>query len=219
MNKYGYTMQLTKGFLLVIEGIDGSGKTSLAQLLASSFIEKNIDTVLTKAPGATALGSQIRSMIQEQTIKINPIAQCLLFAADRAQHFDEIIIPALEQKKLIISDRMSDSSLAYQGYGNQLDILMIRALNEWTMHQKEPDLVIYLDVTIKTALHRISKRGSLSLFEKEDFLCRVKKGFEEILKQRTNVIIIDSADPLDMVHTTAFEKVQKWLMTNHYFPQ
>src|SRR2546429_508169 len=90
------------------------------------------------------------------------------------------------------------------------------ALVLFLLHQRYPDLVIYLDVAIKTALERISKRGSFSLFEKEDFLKRVKNGYSHIFKNRTNVIIINGNDSLEVVHEIAFNKVLAWLKTHKY---
>lgn len=126
--------QLKSGILIAIEGIDGSGKSTLAKNLFSSLEQQRFDTILTKEPGDSELGKEIRELVCTQNIPISSRAQYLLFAADRAQHFDELIIPALQQNKLIICDRLSDSSLAYQGYGNGLSTDMIKSINEWSMH-------------------------------------------------------------------------------------
>src|SRR6266404_7608583 len=138
--------QLHKGILIVIEGIDGSGKSTLAHNLSTSLQQQGFDIVLTKEPGASEIGKEIRKIIQTQNIAFCSKAEYLLFAADRAQHFAELIIPALEQKKLIISDRMSDSSLAYQGYGNGLDLDMVHTINRWTMHNITTDITIFVRV-------------------------------------------------------------------------
>jgi dTMP kinase len=93
---------------------------------------------------------------------------------------------------------------------------MVETLNQWTMYQTEPDLVVYLEIDIQTALSRVQKRGSLSIFEKPDFLSRVKKGFDENFKDRTNVLKIDSNDTLEKVFNNTFEQIYAWLTTNNY---
>src|SRR5687767_13565958 len=114
--------QLKRGILIAIEGIDGSGKTTLAKNIFSSLEQRGFNTTLTREPGDSELGKQVRQLVCAQNISISPKAQYLLFAVDRAQHFTERIIPALRNNSIIICDRLSDSSLAYQGYGNGLDI-------------------------------------------------------------------------------------------------
>lgn len=184
---------LKQGILVAIEGIDGSGKTTLAQSLHSMLKKEGFDTVLTKEPGDTALGKQIREIVQTQTMPINPKAEFLLFAADRAQHFSELIIPALEHKKLIISDRLADSSLAYQGYGRGLDLETLKTVNQWAMQDTTPDMTIFIRVPVKTALERCKKRASLSAFEQEKFLEKAAQGFETLYKNydHNKVIIVD----------------------------
>src|SRR5260221_10572571 len=145
---------LRKGILIAIEGIDGSGKSTLAHNVSIALSEQGFDTTLTKEPGASELGKEIRKLIQTQIIPLTPKAEYLLFAADRAQHFAELIIPSLEQKKLIISDRMSDSSLTYQGFGNGLDLEMIKTINNWTMSAIIPDITIFVRVPVELALDR-----------------------------------------------------------------
>lgn len=120
------------------------------------------------------------------------MSEFLLFAADRAQHFDKLIIPALKEKKIIISDRMADSSLAYQGFGRSLDINMIQQINSWAMQNIKPNLTIYVKIDVNTAMDRINKRKEpLTDFEKASFIEKVRKGFDEIFKNRDHVLILD----------------------------
>ena len=127
---------------------------------------------------------------------LDPKTEFLLFAADRAEHFANVIIPALKNKSIIISDRLADSSMAYQGYGRNLNKDIIKQTNEWAMNGYSPHLTIFVKVPVKTALERIAKRNeNLSVFEKEALLEKVANGFEKIYK-----IYIKS---------TAFENINK----------
>ena len=208
--------QLHQGILITIEGIDGSGKSTLAQNIFSTLQQQGFDTVLTKEPGASALGKEVRKLIQTKIIPLSPRAEYLLFAADRAQHFAELIIPALKQKKLIISDRMADSSLAYQGYGNGLDLTMLRTINDWAMSSIHPDLTIFVRVPVAVALERAKNRGPLSAYEKrENFLHNVAAGFEELYKNRANVIVVDGTLSQKTLNSHVCNAIEQWIHTKN----
>ena len=149
------------GLLCAIEGIDGAGKTTLLQNLEQKFASTKIRTIFTKEPGATQLGKYLRKLLNERTITIGTQAEFLLFAADRAEHFEKDIVPHLQQGCLIISDRMADSSVAYQGYLKGLDISMINAVNAWCMQNIIPDITIYLRITPDKAKERIYSLADL----------------------------------------------------------
>jgi len=209
--------KLHKGILIAIEGIDGSGKSTLAHNLSTTLQQQKFDTVLTKEPGSSELGKEIRKIIQTQTLPLSPRAEYLLFAADRAQHFAELIIPALEQNKLIISDRMSDSSLAYQGYGNGIDLNMLRTINSWTMNAIIPDLTIFVRIPVAIALERAKNRGPLSAYEKrENFLHKVAHGFEELYKNRTDVIIVDGTLSQESLNAHVCNMIEQWIHTKNF---
>jgi dTMP kinase len=157
--------------LIVIEGIDGSGKSTLAKGLALALKAYGLDVLLTREPGDTRLGKSLRPILQQQPIPISPVAEFLLFAADRAQHFHEVIVPALRANKLVISDRMGDSSLVYQGYGRGIDKEKIKMVNEWAMQYIKPNLILYLRVPLHIAQDRLlQKRNLLTEFEKAQTL-------------------------------------------------
>jgi dTMP kinase len=204
-------LQLQSGLLIAIEGIDGSGKTTLAKTLHASLQEQGLDTVLTKEPGDSELGKEIRSLVCTQNVPICAKAQYLLFAADRAQHFTELIIPALRKKNIIICDRLSDSSLAYQSYGNGVEVDMIRHINAWSMEHLVPDLTIFVRIPVEIALERCGTRGSLSVYEKKDFLQRVAHGFEEIYKDRENLIIVDGTHNKENIALQTSRMVIEWI--------
>ena len=180
----------------------------------SSQQAKKFDVLLTKEPGATALGTKVREIVHHQDIPLCEKAQYLLFAADRAQHFAELIIPNLKAKKLIISDRMADSSLAYQGYGNGLELEMIQTINRWTMQSTVPDITIFVRVPVAIALERAKKRGALSAYEKkEPFLHNVAHGFEELYKNRNDVIIVNGTETQEALSYNVFNAIEQWIHT------
>ncbi len=208
--------KLTKGILLALEGIDGSGKSTLARNLHMHASSHGFDALLTREPGASGLGKKLRTILQEKEVNVGSKAEFLLFAADRSQHFDELVIPALQQKKLIISDRMADSSLVYQGYGRGLPKDLIQTVNAWAMNNLKPDITIYVQVPIEIALQRVTKRKeSLTSFEKEkvEFIERLVQGFETIFKNRTDVIMVDGQKAPEEVAQDAYNKMQEMLHT------
>lgn len=183
------------GRLISIEGIDGSGKSTLTKSLVATLSKKGFITRMTKEPGGTALGTSLRALLQTKTVPTSAMTEFLLFAADRAQHFQELIIPALRDGTIVIADRLADSSLAYQGYGRGLDKVMITTINKWVMQGISPDLTIYLRIDPVVASKRIQQRGEiLTAFEQEklDFWQRVAQGYDDILSQRNNVITLDA---------------------------
>ena len=207
-----HLQSLTRGILIALEGIDGSGKTTLAHNLFSLLQEKHNNVILTREPGATALGKEVRELIHHQTIPLSGPAQYLLFAADRAQHFAEVIIPGLQEKKIIISDRMADSSLAYQCYGNGLDFEMVRTINAWTMNNIIPDITIFVHVPVSVALERVNKRGNVSAYEKQEtFLHAVAQGFEKLYKNRDDVIIIDGTQTEETLKFLVYNAIEQWM--------
>ena len=133
---------------------------------------------------------------------VRPETEFLLFAASRSEHFDKIVIPQLQQNKIVISDRMGDSSLVYQGYVGKCDISMLKKINFWVMQSILPQLTFYVRVDPETALNRITSRGSVvDIFEKKSFLKDAIIGFDTLYKNRTDVVIIDGMqDPLVLAH-------------------
>lgn len=210
--------KLTKGILIAIEGIDGSGKSSLAKNLYNQFLSKLYPVMLTKEPGGTPLGQQLRSIVQEKKVPVCPKAEFMLFATDRAQHFEQVIIPALNEGKIIISDRMSDSSLVYQGYGRGLDMNAINAVNNFVMNGIKPNITIYVRVSANVAINRILKRGeSLTSFEKEEngrFIERLAYGFDTLYKNRHDVIIVDGNQSEEQVTQQAATHLLNWIQNN-----
>lgn len=187
-------MQLSQGKLIAFEGIDGSGKSSLVANVSNYFKEITLSHITTKEPGGSELGKYLRNLLHDRPLTITSKAEYLLFAADRAQHFAEVIKPALEQKKLILSDRFADSSLVYQGYARGLDHDTIRLINAWATEGYKPDLTVYIHIDIDTALTRIKKRSEkLTSFEQEtrSFYEKLIIGYTELYKNRQDVLTLD----------------------------
>ncbi len=204
--------QLKSGILIAVEGIDGSGKSTLTKDLHQSLLDKHYNTILTKEPGGTPLGNQLRTILQNQEIPLTPKAEYLLFAADRAQHFTTLVIPNLQNNKIIISDRTADSSLAYQGYGRGLDLALINTVNQWVTNGITPHITIYIKVPVSITLERIQQRKKLTTFEQHtEFLERVTHGFETMYTKRNDVIIIDGTQSSEIVTTKALLHVEQWI--------
>lgn len=178
--------------------------------------------MLTKEPGATPLGKQLRALVQEKKVSICPKAEYLLFATDRAQHFYECVLPWLTQKKLVISDRMADSSLVYQGYGRGLDRAMIMSINSWAMNNANPDTTIFVHVDAQTAAQRIAQRkAALTSFEKEDaaFTQKLIDGFEDLYKTKKDVIIVNGTQSLPQVTQQAYQQLTSWIIKQQLINQ
>jgi len=202
------------GKLIALEGIDGSGKSTLATSLHAFLLKNHIPAILTKEPGGTPLGITTRKLLQDRPVSICARAEFLLFAADRAQHFEEKVIPALRQGTVVISDRMADSALVYQGYGRGLDRTMITTINRWAMQGMTPDLTIYVRIDVATAHQRIAQRaGARSVFdaEKEDFFKRLVAGYDELYQNRSDILIVDGTLAPDTLSDTTSQRILTWM--------
>jgi dTMP kinase len=170
-----------RGFFLSLEGIDGSGKTTLAVSLEEWLKGKGCEVVRTREPGGTALGRRIRELLLDTGSELSPEAELCLYLADRAQHTEEVIIPALEAGRIVISERYADSTVAYQGHGRGLDLKLVAAMNELVSAGLRPDLTILLEAPVETGLRR---RGALSPdrleAEERSFHERVAAGYAAI---------------------------------------
>lgn len=190
------------GKLISLEGTDGCGKSTLAAGLATALAHQGIPVVLTKEPGGTPLGTHLRNLLHNRPGPMGPKAEYLLLAADRAQHCESVVIPALQAGKLVISDRMNDSSMAYQGYGRGLDLSTIATINAWAMDNIKQDLIFYIDIDPKTAIARyLARKEDLTAFEQEklDFWHRVRTGFQELFKNRPEVATLDGNQPQEIL--------------------
>jgi len=143
------------GSFITLEGPDGSGKTTQAQLLVGWLRDQGHDVLLTREPGGTEIGNQIRDVLHDSdNDAMDPRTEFLLYSASRAQHVSELILPSLAAGKLVVSDRYADSSLAYQGYGRGLDLEMLQKVTDFATQGLKPDLTLYFDIAPGEGLQR-----------------------------------------------------------------
>jgi dTMP kinase len=206
---------LTRGILISVEGIDGSGKTTLVKNVVEHLHNQGYPVLATREPGATQLGSVVRGIIQKKDVARTAQAEYLLFAADRAQHFHEVVIPALQRSMIVISDRMSDSSLVYQGYARGLCTSTIETINAWTMQGYSIDLTLYVKVDMATALQRLHARAqALTVFEeKASFTQKIIQGFDELFAHNQRVHTLDGHLDPESLSLTALHAIVQWIHT------
>jgi len=201
---------MKRGKFIVIEGGDGSGKTTVFERLKKEFP----DFAYTQDPGGTSLGQQVRELLMSQRTKgIDTRAELLLFLASRAQNVAEVIAPALASGKSVIANRFALSSIAYQIYGRQKPELMdlYRAVSSIILEKAMPDATILLDVTPEVGISRVhSREEEPTRFDLEaiDFHTRVREGYKAHITEFGTPVIIDSDKPLDEVWTRVREAVQ-----------
>lgn len=192
------------GHLIAFEGIDGCGKSTLIARLYETLQAQGISVLLTKEPGGTEFGKEVRAMVQHPGRKLVPISEFLLFAADRAHHVEHVIKPALAAGTIVLCDRMADSSVVYQGYGRGLSLEMINKVNEWALAGIRPDVTVYMELDYATAHARILERSrqkyqELSAFDEASaaFFARVIAGYEALYVGRSDVLRVDATQSKD----------------------
>ena len=181
-----------RGKFIVFEGIDGSGKTTQINqlskwLVSSNLIPENNQLIITREPGGTTLGQSIRSLLLDTSRENSPdsITELLLYAADRAQHVNEIIRPSLNKGDWVISDRFCGSTLAYQGYGRKLNIKLIKDLETIATQGISPDITFLLDIPVEESIkRRANKKDDRIEKEGKKFLLNVSLGFKALSKQK-----------------------------------
>ena len=201
---------MREGLFITFEGADGCGKTTQIELLDKYLREKGRETLLTREPGAKGLGIKLREILLNYDGEVSPQCESFLFLADRAQHVDCIIKPAIKEGKIVLCDRHTDSTVAYQGYGRGLDINEINMLNNIATGGLKPDLTIVLDVDIETSMQRVGKTKDRMESAGIEFFKRVRQGFMEISKKEPNrVKVINSSDTIENIHKQVVELVEK----------
>lgn len=191
-----------KGLFIVMEGPDGSGKTTQINLLKEYLEEAGYECLITREPGGTVIGEEVRQLILNPEHKeMSPVTEMLLYAASRAQLVHEVIGPALEEGKIVISDRFVDSSIVYQGIARKLGISTVSAVNAPGIGIYRPDGIFFIDLSEAEGLRRKKEQKNLDRMEQEgiDFHHMVSEGYRKVLSGRLEVMKIDGGRSIDTI--------------------
>jgi len=202
------------GLFITFEGGDGAGKSTQAELLGAWLGERGHEVVRTREPGGTRLGAEVRQLLLhggEAIGDVDPRAEALLYAADRAQHVAKVVRPALERGAIVVQDRYIDSSLAYQGAGRVLDLAEVRGISEWAAGGLWPDLTVLLDLDPDAAAARRRTRGGAAdrlEAEAAEFHAAVRGGFLELAQEDPDrYLVLDAAQPADALNAAILARV------------
>ena len=194
---------MKKGSFIVFEGPDGSGKTTVCDIVCQKLKDKGFDIVHTREPGGIDIAEQIRAVILDpKNTAMDSRTEALLYAASRRQHLIEKVLPAINDGKIVICERFVYSSLAYQGKARGIGYEGVKAINDFAIEGCKPDITIYLDVDEKTGQSRINDRGNKDRLDAEsiNFHHLVNEGYKEIISLfKDNVKIVDATKDIDTV--------------------
>lgn len=206
------------GKLITFEGIDGSGKSTQLRLLSAELRGRGIDVLTTCQPGGTPLGRRLREAFLETEENVAPMAELLLFAADRAQHVEFLIKPALLEDRVVISDRYADATIAYQGAGRGFDERTVNQVVELATGGLMPDLTLFFDISIDTAIRRMRVRDGRETkpnrmdFESGEFYERVRAAYHAIaVRDNERFRVIDAEGTVEDIHAKVAEIVANFL--------
>ena len=203
-----------KGLFIVMEGPDGSGKTTQINLLEQYLKEAGYECLITREPGGTVIGEEVRELILNPEYKeMSPVTEMLLYAASRAQLVHEVIGPALEAGRIVISDRFVDSSIVYQGIARNLGISTVAAVNAPGIGIYRPDGIFFIDLSEAEGIRRKKNQKKLDRMEQEsiDFHHLVSEGYRKVLAERPEVIKIDGGKDIDVIQNKIRNHVDELL--------
>ncbi len=204
---------MKKGLFITFEGADGCGKTTQLRLLYEYLTKKGYEVVITREPGAAGLGEKIREILLNYSGEVSDRCESFLFLADRAQHIDMIVNPNVEAGKIVLCDRHTDSTVAYQGYGRQLPIDRIKMLNEIAVAGRHPDLTFVFDIDVEVSMERVGQNKDRMESAGREFYNRVKHGYLELaLQEPQRIKVIDASKSINEIHADVirfFEDFQK----------
>lgn len=196
---------LKKGLFITFEGADGCGKTTQLKLLKEYLENKGFEVLLTREPGGVGLGEKIREILLNYDGDVSSKAEAFLFLADRAQNIDNIVKPAIEAGKIVLCDRHTDSTIAYQGYGRGVDLQQLKMLNNLATGGFKPDLTYVFDIDVETSQKRVGKVKDRMEAAGVEFHNRVREGYLAIAKDEpSRVRVINSTDTIENI----FEQVK-----------
>lgn len=204
---------------ITFEGIEGCGKSTQAGYLVDRLRNSGIPVCSTMEPGGTRVGQDIRRiLLSSQNRNLCPLAELLLYAADRAQHVEEVIRPALAQGKWVVSDRYLDATLVYQGYARGQDISLIRGLNEKVSLGIWPDITFLIDCPVEVGIERALERNKTFLEEGQDRFEREREEFHESVRQGYLSIAKEEPERYVVVHGTLKEEELAEIIFEHVRP-
>ncbi len=206
-----------RGKFITFEGIDGSGKSTQLRLLAGDLRVRGFDVLTTMEPGGTPLGRRLREAFLETEENVSPLAELLLFAADRAQHVNFLVKPALEQGKIVISDRYADATFAYQGAGRGFDEATVNQVISLATNNLKPDLTLFFDIPIEKAILRTNSRSPheavKNRMDKEttEFYTRVREAYLKIAENEPQRFRkIDASGSIEEIHGKVSELIKEF---------
>jgi len=191
---------MNRGLFITYEGIDGCGKTTQLELTAKYLRQKGFDVITTLEPGGAPLGKQLRNILLHYEGDVSSGAEMFLYLADRAQHINEIVKPAIEAGKVVLCDRHTDSTLAYQGFARGLDVERLKTLNLIATDSLKPNLTLVYDIDVQTAQTRVGKEKDRLESEGVSFHENVRQGYLKIAQDEPErVKIINAKRQIDEV--------------------
>lgn len=197
------------GRFIAFEGGDGAGKSTQVRLLADALLARDVDVLVTRQPGGTPLGEQIRQLVLHGD-HVSPRAEVLLYAADKAHHVDTVIRPALQRGRLVITDRYVDSAIAYQGAGRDLGAEEVTRLQQWAVDDVLPDLTIVLDVTPEAGRSRRGGVHDRLESESDAFHQAVRDHFLALAAAAPDrYLVVDAAQPPVEIHAEVLTRLQE----------
>lgn len=200
---------MSKGLFITFEGADGCGKTTQIKLLDEYLRNNGFETLLTREPGAKGLGEKVREILLNYDGEVSPRCESFLFLADRAQHADCIIKPAVNKGTIVLCDRHTDSTIAYQGYGRGVNINELKQLNDMAVNGLKPDLTLVFDIDAETSMSRVGNEKDRMESSGLEFFEKVRQGYLEIAKQEPErVKVIDSTQSIEEIHKQVLELVK-----------
>jgi dTMP kinase len=209
---------LDKGKFIVVEGLEGAGKSTAMDVIKQTLLPHVPELVITREPGGTHTGEVVRGLIREIVPEepLDPRAELLLFYAARVQLIEQVIRPALNRGAWVLADRFELSTLAYQGAGRKLSSSMIEHLSKFCIRDLVPDLIIFMDVTPEEGMRRVIARGKTDRIEQESmaFFHDVYEGYHQHIQCMDNVEVIDASKPLPAVQSAIRTVIENHI--NHY---
>lgn len=198
-------MSQQRGQFITLEGTEGVGKTTNLEFIKQWLEKQGIALTVTREPGGTPLAEELRELLlAKRSEAVDPTAELLMIFAARAQHLNQVIIPALNRGEWVLCDRFTDATYAYQGFGRGLSTELVERLENMVQGELRPDLTIVLDIDVETGLARAGQRAELDRFESEavDFFHRVRKGYQTRAEQAPDRYrVVDAGQSLDGVQS------------------